>query len=686
MSDETIKQFVDFTAGSDTGFDQASAILPVADGENATAAVLNRPGELLRLRTEAIKSILEDVLYLRDMDRSLMLGGPGLVTWDGSTTEGADGIVEISNTLWLVPALTPGSAQTAPVPPVTSKYGTLTLDRAGDLAGITITSRRRSYLGGDRINVEVVLTGGVLSASVLADGRSIRVLAPTSSTLTAVINAINALTADSPATQLVTATLAAGATGTDLLVSPQAKEFIAGNYDGEGHTITQGNLASFFGTPANRLAEGDTLCIQYDKLIDSTGGLGGRRQSIPENTNTTVPVGAFFNSRLNPERLPNAIPLCKVINNRLVFLNGQTVPAGATTWDLGDTTANVPPDAVPSYAGGVAWADGDANPAATVEVALDKVISDLATDGGDKIGIGAQVYSSSITPLAASSLAARLLALDAAYDTRLDTLTSGLAGAISTAASDLATGLALKVAKAGDTMTGQLQITDTATTNKALFGSKGLANYVPWAINPIGPPQIQGRRWRDDCNWYDLTNTGSFWASVSNPGGGAGTGVFLVEGGIEIRSITPNPVTLTSKTFSSPSKLRGFNINISGTVANNALSIGFTGLRIFKPLDTSDFWTIQFTDSASATQSIITAITPALGYITLCTPTTTSILFRHGTTPDWKTTDTYYYSTTLPGTGTIGGTATAFAVLNDYDNNSLVNLTIRSVELFTLNN
>jgi hypothetical protein len=41
-----------------------------------------------------------------------------------------------------------------------------------------------------------------------------------------------------------------------------------------------------------------------------------------------------------------------------------------------------------SYAGGAAWADGTANPAATVEQQLDKVITDLGgTGGGDKLGV-----------------------------------------------------------------------------------------------------------------------------------------------------------------------------------------------------------------------------------------------------------------------------------------------------------
>lgn len=43
-----------------------------------------------------------------------------------------------------------------------------------------------------------------------------------------------------------------------------------------------------------------------------------------------------------------------------------------------------------SYAGGVAWADGNTNPAATVEAQIDKILSDLASavgDGASKIGL-----------------------------------------------------------------------------------------------------------------------------------------------------------------------------------------------------------------------------------------------------------------------------------------------------------
>lgn len=58
-----------------------------------------------------------------------------------------------------------------------------------------------------------------------------------------------------------------------------------------------------------------------------------------------------------------------------------------------DGTANKHAAAVIDYAGGVAWADGTTNPATTVELQLDKLLSELAStsgSGADKIGCKAR--------------------------------------------------------------------------------------------------------------------------------------------------------------------------------------------------------------------------------------------------------------------------------------------------------
>jgi len=410
MSSGIVKPFVDFNTNNanDTNENNEASIQPIADGESVNATVAKRPPENLRQRTEAIRGRQVDSLFLENADRVLVIAGPGKVTWPGSTTASASGIPVISDVLYILPMLTPGFAQAAPVPPVASVFGTLHLKRASDnMDSILVTSQRRSYAAGDQINVTVT-PGAVYSCTLDTEGagalrRTIKIVATGSTTLGTVITSLNGLIPPSPDnTQLVTAALEGGALSGDLILTSQAKQYVSGNYDGEGHAITPANLASFFSSnPTQALAEGDTLCIRYDMLFD-TASNGGRRQAIPENSNTTIPAAAYFNSRVHPEYLYNALPICKVVNNELVFATGGAVPAGAVTVSIGGgDSASV------TYAGGGNWADGTTNPATSVEGQLDKIITDLAGATGT-----AKVQGSAVgSDLSAATLAAQISAL-----------------------------------------------------------------------------------------------------------------------------------------------------------------------------------------------------------------------------------------------------------------------------------
>lgn len=341
-----VKQFLDFTSNTanDTGENNAASVQPIANGETVDQTVLNRPSESLRQRTEAVRNVEADSLYLRDADRVLVLAGPGKITWPGSTTVAATGIPVIDNNLYLLPMLTPGFPQASPIPPVASAFGALHLKRASDsMNSILVTSQRRSYAAGDQINITV--TPGAVFSCVLdvetTYQRTIRIVGVIGvTTLGQTITALIGLTPTAPDnTQLVLAALEGGALGSDLLLTTQAKQYITGNYDGEGHTITPANLASFFVTnPLQALGEGDSLCVNF-AMVSDTASTGGRRQAIPENSNTAIPAGAYFNSRVHPENLVNALPICKVINGSLVFGTGVEIPAGSTNVVLSSVDA-----------------------------------------------------------------------------------------------------------------------------------------------------------------------------------------------------------------------------------------------------------------------------------------------------------------------------------------------------------
>jgi hypothetical protein len=349
MSSGPVNPFVDFGGNAnDSNENNAASIQPLANGEGITAEVLTRPTENMRKRSEALRARMTDSLFLENADRVLVVSGPGKVTWPGSTTAGSTGVPVLSDVLWILPMLTPGFAQAQPVPPVASAFGVIHLQRAtGPSNAILVTSQRRSYAAGDQINITVT-PGSVYSCTLDVEDtgalrRTIKIVATGATTLGTVIASLNALTPPAPDNAaLVTAALEGGALAGDLILTSQARRFMSGNYDGEGHTLTPANLASFFsGNPSQVLAEGDTLCVAYADLFN-TASNGGRRQSVPENSNTTIPAASYFNSRVHPELLFNALPICKVINGNLVFGTGVEISAGTTGASLSNVNTLSP--------------------------------------------------------------------------------------------------------------------------------------------------------------------------------------------------------------------------------------------------------------------------------------------------------------------------------------------------------
>lgn len=349
------QQRITYKQGNDSGENDVSSIQPVADGEAANQTTFRRPSDNLRVRTEAVRTFADNQLRLRDEDRAFGLFSSGNITWDGTVASAGTGKFHLGADLWLVPFLTPGKDSNTP--PVQSFFGTLTLNKTGPAAGIVVTSRKRSYEYGDKITVEILLDNGIGSpAVVVTSGTPLVHITVTVKNTTTLNDVMSAITADTNANNLVSTALAGGALGADIIVSPQAIQTISGNYDGEAHIITDANLQSFFTADSNNLLkEGDTLAVWYNELIEGTvsgdssdpkGGsvLGGRFESIPENTNTTLPTGSLFNSRVHPERLPNAIPVAKVMNGSLIMTDGTKIAKGVGGVALGASTITINDD------------------------------------------------------------------------------------------------------------------------------------------------------------------------------------------------------------------------------------------------------------------------------------------------------------------------------------------------------
>ena len=314
--------FVDFSANAvDANQDAEADIQPWADGQAVKATVvtdaLRRPDDNLRKRTEMLRGVLDDHSYLLDADRHIFLKG-STVAWNATT-----GIPLFTGDLYIIPALTVGEP-TVNVPPVGIARGTADLLDPSNTPILQLLSTLYSYEGGDRWNVEV---RSGLALSVVVTGFTVLItVVDSSTTQLALLTAIqSAITAGS--LEFSVSTLAGYSVGA-YVKSTQAKQYFAGNWDSEAHVVTAAGLGSFFGTPANALQSGDSLCIRYD-VVNETASPGGRRQSLPELTDTNADA-LLFNSRIHPEYLHNSIPICKVISGQLHFINGNHISHGTT--------------------------------------------------------------------------------------------------------------------------------------------------------------------------------------------------------------------------------------------------------------------------------------------------------------------------------------------------------------------
>jgi hypothetical protein len=336
------KKYVDFAGSAfpsatlDTGSTAAASIRPIINGEAATQATLQRPDENLRARTEIIRTELENLKYLSQADRAMVVSlepvSPvGTVLWTGIGTGTFS--ITTGKRLTLRPFLAPRISTPAKVISRGVKFQT-NLTVAGPI------NPPRAYGNANKYNVQFVNQSGA-PVTVTYDPLLFRFTINTdtaASTKTAVINAFNA--AATTAGQGITATIDSGFGG-DIFASGETfvqgglLDYLvfAGAADAELHEIDHSTLASFFVDAANAMVENDVLAIWYDSLIDDA--FGGRQQSIadaPESpTIEDIPVGSLFLARRFPERLHNAIPVATVVAGQLLLVDGTLAPVGLAT-------------------------------------------------------------------------------------------------------------------------------------------------------------------------------------------------------------------------------------------------------------------------------------------------------------------------------------------------------------------
>jgi hypothetical protein len=339
------KQYIDFEHGTDTGErTDSDSIQPIIDGESVLGAVLNRPPENLRYRTELLRAFGDDTLYRLDSDRWIITGGtaagvgaaaPVLTSWSSTT-----GIFVTTGDMVLQPLMGPNTD--------VNEVGTFPIVDGGLSATFTVTTTRRAYAHGNESRIifeeapTAELPGGNVAATLEGSPlHTLRVIVRDDglTTVTQVYNAIVALGGGATVGMTIVLTGDA-ATKIDLDLIPAEYHIWQATKvaDRELNHIPASSFAAFFVTSANRLADGDSIGIYFPYMVDPTGNSGGRRESTVTTTdpgsgsppNTGVAYTQLFNSRVHPEYLPYAIPLCRRIGTSLIFVDGTVVEATAT--------------------------------------------------------------------------------------------------------------------------------------------------------------------------------------------------------------------------------------------------------------------------------------------------------------------------------------------------------------------
>lgn len=339
------KQYIDFEHGTDTGErTDSDSIQPIIDGESVLGAVLNRTPENLRYRTELLRSFGDDTLYRLDSDRWIISGGtavgvgaaaPVLTSWSSTT-----GIFVTTGDMVLQPLMGPNTD--------VNEVGTFPIVDGSLSATFTVTTTRRASAHGNESRIifeeapTAELPGGNVAATLEGSPlHTLRIIVRDDglTTVTQVYNAIVAL--GGGATVGMTIVLTGNAsTKIDLdLIPVEYRTWQATKVaDRELNHIPASSFAAFFATSANRLADGDSIGIYFPYMVDPTGNKGGRRESTITTTdpgsgsppNTGVAYTQLFNSRVHPEYLPYAIPLCRRIGTSLIFVDGTMVEATST--------------------------------------------------------------------------------------------------------------------------------------------------------------------------------------------------------------------------------------------------------------------------------------------------------------------------------------------------------------------
>lgn len=335
----------------DTGINDADSIQPYDNSEDADQTVFRRTPENLRTRSEVIRKALDNALAVASLDRGMSIvatpettiawggasdvnlgsgNGTGIPTLDAPVGPGTGAVkrIAVQSMLSNAKLLDSGGnwviGDTAIMPK---------LARTDSGETLTFTSLKRPWENGGNIFIRMYDSGSsqVPKAIATVDGTldgSGNPSGPVTidislsnggggidATHQDVINAITgtAATLVSVASTLTTATAFEIKDGTDPLKGVP----LEGGVDSESFAILETNWNAFF-TGDNLLKEGDVLVFTFPDA-EARRKQGGS----PESTLRVM---------RNSENVDNSsvVPIAKVIQDQLIFINGTVVQRGET--------------------------------------------------------------------------------------------------------------------------------------------------------------------------------------------------------------------------------------------------------------------------------------------------------------------------------------------------------------------
>ncbi len=311
----------------------ASDITQFTNGQPATADVFNAPPQNLRQRVETLRQEVEDLKYVADADRAMVLAIEGTLTATVISNKFSLSMSGSSPYLLIRPFISTVDAVGSGVLSVGgTALITLSIDTSAGApkawGQYDDSAWGPATRGANAIKVKFELrTGSDVTVAAGDEAYELVVGVPVGTTAGALATALEAASQAVDLHLLAAAVSGQSSTAITLTSGSPITVEIAGAADAEAHKIPEAALETFFYTDsgANKLEDGDTLAIWYDTLVDSENGSGGRRQ---RTVDSTVSDTSLFNTRLEPSKIPGCIPVATVVGDKLFLIDGTVMTDG----------------------------------------------------------------------------------------------------------------------------------------------------------------------------------------------------------------------------------------------------------------------------------------------------------------------------------------------------------------------